>query len=72
MEDLIKKLESIPGSYFNFVVGIVAYVKQKPERLDVVIDYINNTENVTPSDVVYFVSTQPDFFETRIMEEQLS
>ena len=39
MEELVTKLNTIPDSYFAFVTGIVAYVKQKPERRNIVLDY---------------------------------
>ena len=63
MEELVKKLNQIPNSYFGFVMGIVTYAKRKPERLEKVLNYINSSENLTPSDIVKFVMIQPDFHE---------
>ncbi len=63
MEELITKLNEIPNSYFGFVAGIVAYVKQKPSRLDNILQFINGSDNLTPSDVVKYVMDQPDFHE---------
>lgn len=73
MEELVNKLNAIPNSYFGFVAGITTYAKKKPERLKKVLDYINNTPNVTPSDVVGFVMMQPDFHEDGVsMKEKVS
>lgn len=63
MEELVQKLNGIPNSYFGFVVGIVTYVKKKPERLKKVLTFIDNSNNLTTSDVVRFVMMQPDFHE---------
>jgi len=63
MEELVNKLKAIPGSYFGFVAGISTYAKKKPERLKKVMDYIDNTPNLTTSDIVEFVIRQPDFHE---------
>ena len=63
MEELVNKLNAIPDSYFGFVMGIISYAKRKPERLDKVLRYLNETPNPTSSDVVKFVMDQPDFHE---------
>ena len=63
MEELVKKLNAIPNSYFGFVAGIVTYTKKKPERLQKVMNFIDASDNLTPSDVVKFVMSQPDFHE---------
>lgn len=63
MEELYNKLNAVPDSYFAFVMGIITYVKQKPERLPKVLDFINSSENLMSSDIVEFVVKQPDFHE---------
>lgn len=63
MEELVNKLNAIPNSYFGFVAGIVTYAKRKPERLQKVLNFIENSRDLTPSDVVKFVMLQPDFHE---------
>ena len=63
MEELISKLNAIPNSYFGFVAGIVTYVKQKPSRLDAILQFLNSSDVLTPSDVVKYVMDQPDFHE---------
>lgn len=63
MEELTNKLSAIPNSYFGFIAGIVNYAKRKPERLQKVMEFIDVNDNLTPSDVVKFVMSQPDFHE---------
>ena len=63
MEELENKLKAIPDSYFGFVVGILTYVKQKPSRLQKVLRVIDSSEDLTSSDIVKFISDQPDFHE---------
>ena len=71
MDELISKLNSIPNSYFGFVAGIVNYAKARPDRLNTVLQFIDNSENLTPSDVVEFVMDQPDFHELSVGEKEL-
>lgn len=56
-------MRAIPDSYEGFVQGIYTYVRKKPERLERVMNYINNNKGVISSDVVEFVLQQPDFHE---------
>lgn len=63
MEELVNKLNAIPNSYFGFVAGIVTYAKKKPERLKKVLDFIDSSDDLTPSDIVKFVMSQSDFHE---------
>lgn len=72
MEELENKLKAIPDSYFGFVVGIITYVKQKPGRLQKVLQFINSSEDLTCSDVVKFVSDQPDFHEFGINKAEMA
>ena len=72
MEELTRKLNEMQGSYFAFVTGISAYARKKPERLEKVLQYINNTENLTTSDVVKFVMMQPDFHEDGIGRQEIA
>ena len=63
MEELYKKLNAIPDSYFGFVMGIISYAKRKPERLQRLLQFINDNNDLTPSDVVKYVIDQTDFHE---------
>lgn len=63
MEDLYNRLTAFPDTYFGFVMGVMIYVKQKPDRLKKVMEYLNSSNNLTSSDVVEFIASQPDFHE---------
>lgn len=70
MDELIQKLYAFPNSYFGFVAGISTYARKNPERLKKVLDYIDSNSDLTTSDVVRFVSSQPDFFEDFVASEE--
>ena len=63
MEELTVLLNHVDGSYKSFVLGISSYAKKKPERLKAVLKFMNNHPEATTSDIVGFVSDQPDFYE---------
>lgn len=42
---------------------VYCYVKQKPSRLDSILQFLNTSDSLTPSDVVKYVMDQPDFHE---------
>lgn len=66
MEELLDRLKSMPGSYNGFVNGIMAYARKKPQRIDVVLEYMKTNDELTCSDVVKFVSDQPDFYDDSV------
>lgn len=72
MEELVLKLNSLPNSYFGFVMGIIAYCKKSPKRVDKVLAFIDTTDGVTPSDVVKFVMDQPDFKEYAVRDNRVA
>ena len=63
MEELYNRLVAFPDSYFAFVMVAIAYAKTKPERLKKIMDYLNSSDNLDTSDVIEFISDQPDFHE---------
>ncbi len=66
MKELIDKLYALPNVYEDFIYGTVDYAKEKPEHLRLLLDYLRNNDNLTTSDVVYFIMTQPDFFDDNV------
>lgn len=68
MKDLVDRLNEIPRAYFDFVVAIAAYARKKPERLEKVMEYLDSTPDLTTSDMIRFVSIQPDFREDSICD----
>ena len=63
MEELYNRLVAFPGSYFGFVMGVITYAKTKPERVNKIMDYLKSSDNLDTSDVIEFISDQPDFHE---------
>ncbi len=72
MEELYNKLNAIPNSYFGFVMGIIAYAKQKPGHVQKILQFINENDNLTPSDIVKFVIDQPDFHESSLSSKEMA
>ncbi|MCR5221875.1 MAG: hypothetical protein K6D90_03345 [Lachnospiraceae bacterium] len=63
MKELAELLNAIEDSYFDFVSAILHYAEKKQSRQDILLAYLRDHTNVKSSDVVKFVSDQPDFFE---------
>lgn len=63
MEELYNKLNAFPDAYFGFIMGVITYVKQKPGRLEKVMEFLDSSDKLTTSDVASFIMSQPDFHE---------
>ena len=63
MVELRELLENIEDSYKDFVEAICHYAQKSPSRLEILLEYIKTNPSVKSSDVVRFVSDQPDFYE---------
>ena len=63
MEELLRMLNSVEDSYFDFVSGIAHYAEKKQSRVVMLIDYIKNHPDAKSSDIIKFVSEQKDFIE---------
>lgn len=61
MEELVERLNKVSDSYFGFVAGVSAYVREDPSRLSVVNDYLNDNPEAMSSDILGFVMNRPDF-----------
>ena len=61
MKELIQQLSSIPDAYDDFILGTINYAKKDPSHTDALINYIKNNTNLTSSDVIAFIMSQPDF-----------
>lgn len=64
MDTLISKLNLLPDSYFEFVDSIVDYAKEKEEHLDLLLNYLNDHPFASPSDIIKYITIQPDFFDS--------
>ena len=61
MKELIARLREIPDSYIGFMAGVVIYTSRSADGMKAVTDYMDANENLTTSDIVKFISEQPDF-----------
>ena len=65
--DYLKSLLlNVKDSYYAFVEGILVYAEKKQSRLDAVILFIEMNPGALSSDIVSFVSEQPDFYEDSV------
>ncbi len=71
MEELYCKLNDVSDSYFDFIVSILAYAKKKKERLENILKYLDENPNANTTDIIYFVSKQPDFQEDNIASKKV-
>ena len=69
MEELTKKLKDVDRSYPDFVEAVLLYVEKKAARLIAVEGYLDSNPDVTASDILEFISDQPDFYEKEISED---
>lgn len=72
MDELINRLNEVSDSYFGFVAGISTYAKKKPERMKNIMNYMNDNPQALSSDIIRFVSLQPDFHEDTVGAEKVS
>ena len=63
MNELKDLLLNIEDSYYDFVSGILNYAERKESGQKKLIEFIKSNPDVKSSDVVKFVSDQPDFYE---------
>lgn len=63
MENLIQRLNLIPNSYYEFVDTVVDYAGSKESHFSTITEYLNSNPSATPSDILKFISFQPDFFD---------
>lgn len=63
MEELFSRLNAIPNSYFEFVDSVIDYAEEKETHLYLITEYLNTNPSATPSDVLKFITFQPDFFD---------
>lgn len=63
MENFTIRLNNVADSYYDFVVAVLTYVNNKKSRLEVVENFMNNNPSALTSDILGFISQQPDFFD---------
>ena len=71
MKELIQQLSNIPDAYDDFILGTINYAKKDPSHINILKDFMRGKTNLTSSDIVAFIISQPDFHSysaTNIME----
>lgn len=72
MNELKERLINISDSYFDFVGAMLQYARRKPEHLTAMNKFLDENPDATSSDVIFFVSTQPDFFEDSVAKKGIA
>ena len=63
MNELNQMLVQVSDSYYGFIIAATQYAQKSPRRTQAIINYIKNNPSSTTSDILYFISHQPDFYE---------
>ena len=63
MSELTILLNNVEDTYYDFVLAMVRYAEKKPSRRDLLLDFIKSNPHALSSDIIEFVSNQPDFAE---------
>lgn len=61
MINLTRKLSEISDAYDDFVLAVLNYAKKKPDHVELLNEYMDSHPGATTSDIVRFISLQPDF-----------
>ena len=56
-------MEKVTDSYNDFIIAMLNYAKKKQSRCDLLVDLLSSNPDITTSEVIRFVSEQPDFYE---------
>lgn len=61
LETIIRHLSIIPDTYDDFILGTINYAKRDPSHTKILIDFMRGRTNLTSSDIIAFIASQPDF-----------
>lgn len=61
MKELIQQLSNISDTYDDFILGTINYAKKDPSHIDILKDFMRGKTNLTSSDIIAFIISQPDF-----------
>lgn len=71
MEELTRLLNAVSDSYYDFVTAMLKYASKKESRMRILTEYLKENTKATTSDIIFFVSTQEDFFEDAARAEAI-
>ena len=61
MKELVQQLSNISDAYDDFILGTINYAKKDPSHIEILKEYMSGNPNLTSSDVIAFIASQPDF-----------
>ncbi len=61
MKELIQQIINIPDANDDFIFGTINYAKKDPSHISSLKAFMSGKENLTSSDIVAFIISQPDF-----------
>ena len=61
MKELIQHLSNISDAYDDFILGVINYAKIDTSYIENLNNYMRGKNNLTTSDVIGFIISQPDF-----------
>lgn len=67
MKELKMLLANVSDSYYDFVEGVVLYAKKSNQHTLLVTNYIKQNPDATSSDIIEFISDQPDFMDDVVL-----
>ena len=72
MDQLITKLNQIPNAYYEFIDSTVEYASAKTEHLSILLNFLDEKNDASVTDVLRFISHQPDFFDDVVKKESIA
>ena len=67
---LKERLDRVSDTYDGFKAVMISYAKKKPERYRKLMDYLDQNPDAESSDILWFVSSQDDFYEDAAPREE--
>ena len=61
MKELIWQLSNVPDAYDDFILGTINYARKDFSHISLLKDYMRGKTNLTSSDIIAFIVSQPDF-----------
>ena len=61
MKELIQRLSDISDCYDDFILGVINFAKKDASHVELLNNYMRSTPDLTSSDVIAFIISQPDF-----------
>lgn len=70
MKTLEYRLNSIPNAYFEFVDSVMEYANADQNHAALISNFLDSHPKASASDILWLISTQPDFFDDDIIDDE--